>query len=139
MLFSPLVGFEVGVYIFGKISMAHFNPAATLSFPITGHIKEYQLLHYFIEDIIEAFFASPIIKYFIRYEGNLGANVPNHTFLLPLLFGIKVLPSALLMIAICIVVYARGLRGFGGIAIGNVVGLDILFLYIYFWCFYQSC
>jgi aquaporin Z len=30
--FAPFVGVAIGVYLFGKISMAHFNPAVTLSF-----------------------------------------------------------------------------------------------------------
>ena len=36
--------------------------------------------------------------------------------------------SALLMTVILVVVYTKGLRGFGGIAIGGIVGLDIFFL-----------
>jgi aquaporin Z len=38
------------------------------------------------------------------------------------------LASALLMAVIFMVVYTKGLRGFGGIAIGGIVGLDIFFL-----------
>jgi aquaporin Z len=30
--FAPFVGVAIGVYLFGKISMAHFNPAVTLGF-----------------------------------------------------------------------------------------------------------
>jgi aquaporin Z len=47
---------------------------------------------------------------------------------LPLIFSIEVLASALLMAVILIVVYTKGLRGFGGIVIGGMVGLDIFFL-----------
>jgi aquaporin Z len=36
--FAPFVGVAIGVYLFGKISMAHFNPAVTLGFLITRHI-----------------------------------------------------------------------------------------------------
>lgn len=43
-------------------------------------------------------------------------------------FGVEVLASALLMAVIFVVVHTKGLRGFGGIAIGGMVGLDILFL-----------
>jgi glycerol uptake facilitator-like aquaporin len=31
----------IGIYLLGKISMAHFNPAVTAGYLITGHIKEY--------------------------------------------------------------------------------------------------
>jgi aquaporin Z len=47
---------------------------------------------------------------------------------LPLIFSIEVLASALLMSIILIVVYTKGLKGFGGIFIGGMVGLDIFFL-----------
>jgi aquaporin Z len=42
-------------------------------------------------------------------------------------FGIEVLASALLIAVIFTVVYTKGLKGFGGIAIGGIVGLDIFF------------
>jgi aquaporin Z len=28
--FAPFLGVAIGVYLFGKISMAHFNPAVTV-------------------------------------------------------------------------------------------------------------
>ena len=45
--FAPFVGVAIGVYLFGKISMAHFNPAVTLGFLITRHITKLQLLQSF--------------------------------------------------------------------------------------------
>ena len=61
-------------------------------------------------------------------EANLGANAPNYSYPLPVIFGIEVLASALLMAVIFAVVHTKGLRGFSGIAIGGIVGLDIFFL-----------
>ncbi len=49
--FAPFVGVTVGVYLFSKISMAHFNPAVTLGFLISRHITKLQLLHYFTAEI----------------------------------------------------------------------------------------
>ena len=37
--FAPSVGVAIGVYLFGKISMAHFNPAVSVGFLITKHFK----------------------------------------------------------------------------------------------------
>ena len=38
--FAPFVGVTIGAYLFGTISMAHFNPAVTLGFLITIHITK---------------------------------------------------------------------------------------------------
>lgn len=125
--FAPFVGVVIGVYLFGKISMAHFNPAVTLGYLISKHLRKELLLYYLAAEIIGAFLASLFVKYFIGTEANLGANAPNYSFPLPVVFGVEVLASALLMAVIFAVVYTKGLRGFSGIAIGGIVGLDIYF------------
>jgi aquaporin Z len=126
--FAPFVGVALGVYLFGKISMAHFNPAVTIGFLITKHITKLQLLYYLIAEITGALFAGLFVKYVIGTEAGLGANAPNYTYPLPFIFGIEILASALLMAVILVVVYTKGLKGFSGIVIGGIVGLDIFFL-----------
>ncbi|HYG00774.1 MAG TPA: aquaporin [Candidatus Saccharimonadales bacterium] len=126
--FAPFVGVAMGVYLFGKISMAHFNPAVSLGFLITRHITKKLFVLYLIAELVGAFLASLFVSIVIGKEANLGANTPNYSYPLPLIFGIEVLASALLMAVILTVVYTKGLKGFGGIAIGGIVGLDILFL-----------
>jgi aquaporin Z len=126
--FAPFVGIAIAVYMFGKISMAHFNPAVTIGFLITRHITKIQLVYYLCAEIIGALLGSIFVKYVIGFNANLGANVPNYSFPVPIVFGIEVLASALLMAVIFLVVYTKGLRGLGGIAIGGIVGLDIFFL-----------
>ena len=127
--YAPFVGVAIGVYLFGKISMAHFNPAVTVGFFITRHITtRLQLAYYFAAEILGALLGSLFVKYFIGTQANLGANAPNYAFPLPIIFGVEVLASALLMTTILIVVYTKGLKGFGGIVIGGMVGLDIFFL-----------
>ncbi len=126
--FAPFVGIAIGVYLFGKISMAHFNPAVTLAFLITRHVTKLQLLQYFAAQITGALLASLFVMSVIGTEASLGANVPDYSYPLPLVFGIEVLATALLMAVIFSVVYTKGLRGFSGLAIGSMVGLDIFFL-----------
>jgi aquaporin Z len=126
--FAPFVGVAIGVYLFGKISMAHFNPAVTLGFLITRHITKLQLLQYFAAEVIGALLASLFVMSLIGTEASLGANTPNYSYPLLLLFGIEVLATALLMAIIYLVVYTKGLRRLGGLAIGGMVGLDIFFL-----------
>ena len=126
--FAPFVGVAIAVYLFAKVSMAHFNPAVTVGFLITKHITKIQLLYYMTAEITGAILASLFVKYLIGSEANLGANDPNYVYPLPLIFGIEILASGLLMAVILVVVYTKGLKGFSGIVIGGIVGLDIFFL-----------
>lgn len=126
--FAPFIGVSLMVYVFGKISMAHFNPAVTIGFLITKHMPRNLLPLYVIAQMIGALLGSLFVKNVIGTEANLGANAPNHSFSIPLIFGIEVLATSLLMGVIMVVVYTKGLRGFGGIVIGGIVGLDIFFL-----------
>jgi aquaporin Z len=126
--FAPFVGVAIGVYLFGKISMAHFNPAVTVGFLITKHITKIQLTYYFAAEIIGALLGSLFVKHLVANNANLGANAPNYAFPVPIIFGIEVLASALLMAVILLVVYTKGLKRFSGIAIGGIVGIDIFFL-----------
>lgn len=125
--FAPFVGVAISVYLFGKVSMAHFNPAVTIGYLITGHLRKNLLAWYFGAEIIGALLASIFVKYVIGTEANLGANAPNYDFSLSVIFGIEVLASAFLMTVIYAVVLTKGLKGFSGIAIGGIVGLDIFF------------
>jgi len=125
---APFVALLIGVYSFGKISLAHFNPAVTIGYYITGHISKIQVVYYFTAEIIGALLGSFFVMIFIGEKANLGANAPNYDFPIFLIFSVEVLASAMLMGVIFYVVYTKGLRGFSGVAIGGIVGLDILFL-----------
>lgn len=125
---APAVAVALMVYAFGKVSMAHFNPAVTVGYLVTKHMPKNLLPVYLAAEIIGAFLGSVFVKYMIGTEANLGANAPNYHFPLPLIFGIEILTTALLMAVILVVVHTKGLRGFSGIAIGGIIGLDIFFL-----------
>jgi aquaporin Z len=125
--FAPFVGVALSVYLFGKTSMAHFNPAVTFGYLITKHLPKNLLAVYIGAEIVGALLASVFVKYLIGTEANLGANVPNYLIPLPLIWGIEILASALLMAVIYAVFLTKGLKGFSGITIGGIVGLDIFF------------
>ena len=125
---APFIALLIGVYSFGKISLAHFNPAVTLGYYVTGHITKIQFLYYFVAEIIGALLGSIFVLKFIGENANLGANTPNYDYSIFLIFPIEVLASMMLMGVIFYVVYTKGLRGFSGVAIGGIVALDILFL-----------
>ena len=130
--FLPFIGVAVGVYLFGKISMAHFNPAVTLGFLITKHITKLQLLYYFAAEILGALLGSLFVKLVIGREADLGANSPNYAYPLPTIFGVEVLASALLMAVIVILAFISGAsmnpaRSFGPAMISGA--LNNLWLY----------
>jgi aquaporin Z len=125
---APAVAVALMVYAFGKVSMAHFNPAVTVGYLVTKHMPKNLLPVYLAAEIIGALLASIFVKYMIGTEANLGANAPDYHFPIPLIFGAEILTTALLMAVILVVVHTKGLRGFSGIAIGGIIGLDIFFL-----------
>ena len=124
---APAVAVALMVYSFGKISMAHFNPSVTIGFLITKHLEKKLLGLYFAAEIIGALLGSLFVRCIIGTQANLGANAPDYHFSIPLIVGVEVLVTALLMAMILTVVHTKGLRGFGSMAIGAMVGLDIFF------------
>src|SRR5947199_9428578 len=102
--------------------MAHFNPAVTLGYLITKHITKIQLAYYFVAEIVGALIGRLFVKYVIGNNANLGANTPNYTFPVPVIFGTEVLASALLVAVILTVAYTKGLKAFSETRIGGFVG-----------------
>jgi MIP family channel proteins len=125
---APAVAVALMVYAFGKVSMAHFNPAVTVGFLVTRHMPKNLLPVYFTAEIIGAMLASIFVKYMIGTQANLGANAPDYHFPILLIFGVEIFATALLMAVILAVVHTKGMKGFSGIAIGGIIGLDIFFL-----------
>jgi aquaporin Z len=89
----------------------------TLGFLITKHITRVQLFYYFSAEIIGALLASLFVKFAIGSETNLGANAPNYAFPIPVIIGVEIAASAMLMTVTFVVACTRGLRGFSGIVI----------------------
>ncbi|HSD05236.1 MAG TPA: aquaporin [Nitrosopumilaceae archaeon] len=125
---APAVAVSLMVYAFGKVSMAHFNPAVTIGFLITRHTPKTLLALYFTAEIIGALLASLFVKYAIGTEANLGANAPNYQFSISTIIFVEILATAFLMATILVVVHTKGLKRFGGVIIGSMIGLDIFFL-----------
>ena len=94
---APFIALLIGVYSFGKVSLAHFNPAVTIGYYITGHISKIQIVYYFAAEIIGAVLGSFFVLSFIGEKANLGANAPNYDHSIFLIFPVEVLASAMLM------------------------------------------
>ncbi len=120
------VALTVAVYAFGKYSMAHFNPAVTIAFFITRHVKAEHLPIYFVAQAVGAFLGSVFILFVIGDYAKLGTNAPNFTHDLGAIFGYEVIASIFLMGIIYIVVYFKKLAMLTGIAVGGIVAIDVL-------------
>jgi aquaporin Z len=123
-----LIGLTVVVYVFGKYSMAHFNPAVTIGLFLTGYTKAKALPVYFSAQAIGAFLGTFFVKYVIGDFANLGLNYPNYSYSISIIYGIEILATVFLMGVILIVVHIRGLNKFASLAIGAMVALDVYFL-----------
>ena len=84
-----------------------YKIAVSIGFLITKHITRELIALYLLAEIVGALLASLFVSIVIGKEANLGANAPNYSYPLPLIFGIEVLASALLMAVILTVVYKR--------------------------------
>jgi aquaporin Z len=122
------VGLTIVVYAFGKYSMAHFNPAVTIGYFISGHTKAKTLPVYFGAQAIGAFLGTFFVKYVIGDFANLGLNFPNYSYSVSLFYGVEIIATIMLMGVILTVVHIKGLNKFAGLAIGAIVALDVYFL-----------
>ena len=122
------VGLTIVVYTFGKYSMAHFNPAVTIGYFISGYIKAKNLPVYFSAQAIGAFLGTFFIKHVIGDFANLGLNFPNYSYPVSLFYGVEIIATIMLMGVILTVVHIKGLNKFAGLAIGAIVALDVYFL-----------
>jgi aquaporin Z len=122
------VGLAIVVYAFGKYSMAHFNPAVTIGFFISGYINANKLPVYFSAQVIGAFLGTFFVKFVIGDFANLGLNFPNYSYPVSLFYGVEIIATIMLMGVILTVVHIKGLNKFAGLAIGAIVALDVYFL-----------
>lgn len=121
------IGLAILVYAFGKYSLAHFNPAVTIAFLITGHIKTKQLPIYFGAQAIGAIIGSLFVKFVIGDYASLGMTLGNYSYHVGLIFGAEILATFLLVAVILVTIYYKPLNKFSGIAIGGIIGLDVIF------------
>ena len=120
------VALAIADYAFGKYSMAHFNPAVTIAFFITKHVRGQQLPIYFVAQAVGAFLGSIFVLFAIGDYANLGTNTPNISYPLGAVFGYEVIASIFLMGVIYIVVHFKKLGMLTGVAIGGIIAIDVL-------------
>lgn len=120
-------GFVVLVMIaaLGHVSGAHFNPAVTVAFAVTRHIRLWDVTGYVVAQVTGALLAALTLRGLVGDIAQLGATVPSVMLLQA--FGLEMLMSAMLMLVIISV--ATDTRAVGtpaALAIGFTVALNAL-------------
>ncbi|RMF29815.1 MAG: aquaporin [Candidatus Nitrosothermus koennekii] len=122
--FSPGIVVSILIYIFSKISGAHFNPAVSLAFLLEKRINFREFIYYVIVQFLASIPASLLVYHLIGDEGELGSTLPNRE--LGIAFGFEVLLTVILISIILVVVRANGLKNLGGIIIGLTIAMNII-------------
>lgn len=119
----PAVGVAAGVYMFGRASGAHFNPAVTLGLLVLGKVGPRRALLYVLAQSAGALLASLFVSVFVGAEASLGANVPG----LHPLPGLLLAEAAVAMALMLAVIASLRMPRLGGAVIGAAVGLGVFF------------
>jgi aquaporin Z len=106
--------------------MAHFNPAVTIAFFITKHVKGKQLPYYIAAQAVGAFLGSIFVLFAMGDHANLGTNYPNLTSSVESNIIYEILATMFLMGVIYIVVHFKKLAMLTGVVIGGIVAIDVL-------------
>jgi len=116
----------VMIYALGSISGAHFNPAVTLAFHISGTFERKEVLPYAFSQLIGAIVASGLLRFLFPANTMLGATMPAGSEWQAFIF--EFLLSFFLMLVIIHVARGSKEQGmFAGLAIGATVLLEALF------------
>jgi aquaporin Z len=116
----------VMIYALGSISGAHFNPAVTLAFHISGSFERKEILPYAASQLCGAIAASGLLHFLFPANAMLGATMPAGSEIQAFVF--EMLLSFFLMLVIIHVARGSKEQGmFAGLAIGATVLLEALF------------
>lgn len=117
------------VLLFGRYSMAHFNPAVTVGFALSGHVRWGAVPSYLAAQSAGAILGSLFVWHVLGGHADLGLNYPDLSYGIPVIFGTEVAATVFLMGGILLVLAARGVPAYAvAAAVGGIVALDVLFL-----------
>lgn len=115
------------VYALGHVCGAHFNPAVTLAFALTGHFSWRRVPTYVFAQVVGALAAAGALRLLLGNVAGLGSTVPRDGVTLPVAFAIEALATFFLaLVIIAVATDKRAAPGAAGLAIGFTVLLDAL-------------
>lgn len=113
------------IYALGHICGAHYNPAITLAFAITGHFPWRRVVTYWIAQFAGAISAAFLLRALFGTSASIGATTPSIGIWQA--FAVEVLATFILaLVIIGVATDKRAAPGVAGLAIGLTVGLDAL-------------
>jgi aquaporin NIP len=114
------------IYTVGDISGAHFNPAVTSAFWLSGRFAGKQVLPYILSQGAGAIAASGVLHFLFLTQTTLGTTLPAGSDMQS--FVLELILTFLLMFTILNVSTGAKEKGVtAGIAIGAVIGLEAMF------------
>jgi MIP family channel proteins len=114
------------IYAVGDISGAHFNPAVTSAFWLSGRFPAGLVIPYIASQCFGAFTASGILRFLFPNHATLGSTLPAGTELQS--FVLELILTFLLMFVILNVSTGSKEKGItAGMAVGAVIGLEAMF------------
>ena len=114
------------IYTVGDISGAHFNPAVTSAFWLSGRFAGKQVLPYVLSQGAGAIAASGVLHFLFPTQTTLGATLPAGSDMQS--FVLELILTFLLMFTILNVSTGAKEKGVtAGITIGAVIGLEAMF------------
>jgi MIP family channel proteins len=116
------------IYTLGHISGAHFNPAVTLAFWVSGFFPKKQVISYILAQSLGAIAASTVLLLSLGNVAQLGATLPLNDNWLQAFILEAVLTFILMFVILGSGLDRRAPIGFAGVAIGLTVGLEAAFM-----------
>jgi MIP family channel proteins len=116
------------IYTLGHISGAHFNPAVTLAFWVSGFFPRKHVIAYVLAQSLGAIAASILLLFSLGNVAQMGATLPLNDNWLQSFVLETVLTFILMFIILGSGLDRRAPIGFAGVAIGLTVGLEAAFM-----------
>lgn len=116
------------IYTLGHISGAHFNPAVTLAFWVSGFFPRKHVIAYVLAQSLGAIAASTLLLLSLGNVAQMGATLPLDDNWLQSFVLEAVLTFILMFIILGSGLDRRAPIGFAGVAIGLTVGLEAAFM-----------
>jgi MIP family channel proteins len=115
-----------GVYAVGHVSGAHFNPAVSFAFAVTGRFAWSRTVACWLAQLAGALLAAAVLRASLGDRAHVGATLPSGSQGQALLWEF-VLTFFLMFVIVAVATDARAVGEAAAIAVGGTVGLDAMF------------